>query len=477
MAEFEPLFSWAQAKLGGPSLSQTPSIMAMSVTFGLTYFRSSCRRLNFRLILVVIAAVYGTSTFLTLRSERSSSSSDVDAFNSSRSNLMKKALHHREETGLTRWYLTNATLRQSLTFRSDMPPCHVWPQQQPRNDRIEHQLMMRPLLKGPRKIKLIYSNVESRIRTRPPIGQRYFVKNKCPVSDCRITYDESKVKEADAVLLKDFVNPSLLDKTIYKRPPEQIWILTLLESPHYTADYTKLNGHINWTATFRQDSELVTPYEKFVLYDSNVRSLQQGTNYATLKRGKKKVAWFVSNCQTANNRMDYAKELAKYIDVDIFGSCGPNKCDKRTKKCQEILRRDYKFYLSFENSDCWWYITEKLWIPLQSDVVPIVMGAPRADYEAVAPHKSFIHVSDFASPRDLAMYLHRLDRSDQEYNSYFRWKGTGELIDTRFYCRLCALLHADNVPAKTYHDIQNWWAGPQVCSSQRRINPVVDNFA
>ena len=66
------------------------------------------------------------------------------------------------------------------------------------------------------------------------------------------------------------------------------------------------------------------------------------------------------------------------------------------------------------------------------------MGAPRLDYEAVAPYKSFIHVADFDSPKELAKHLHHLDQSDKEYNSYFRWKGTGELIDTRFYCRLCA---------------------------------------
>ena len=73
------------------------------------------------------------------------------------------------------------------------------------------------------------------------------------------------------------------------------------------------------------------------------------------------------------------------------------------------------------------------------------MGARPADYEAVAPHHSFIHVDEFPGPKELAQYLLELDRDDQKYNQYFQWKGTGEFINTRFFCRLCALLHDTQV--------------------------------
>jgi hypothetical protein len=59
--------------------------------------------------------------------------------------------------------------------------------------------------------------------------------------------------------------------------------------------------------------------------------------------------------------MTYARELAKYIDVDIFGACGTKSCSKReNKKCHEMIKQHYKFYLVFENSKCLGYITEKL---------------------------------------------------------------------------------------------------------------------
>ena len=78
-------------------------------------------------------------------------------------------------------------------------------------------------------------------------------------------------------------------------------------------------------------------------------------------------------------------------------------------------------------------------------MVPIVMGARLADYEAVAPYHSFIHVEQFKGPRELAEYLLELDRDDEKYNQYFQWKGTGEFINTRFFCRVCAMLHNKQV--------------------------------
>ena len=55
-------------------------------------------------------------------------------------------------------------------------------------------------------------------------------------------------------------------------------------------------------------------------------------------------------------------------------------------------------------------------------MIPIAMGAPRSDYEKVAPPQSFIHVDDFTSPRHLAEYLKVLDRDSALYNSYFRYR-------------------------------------------------------
>ena len=86
------------------------------------------------------------------------------------------------------------------------------------------------------------------------------------------------------------------------------------------------------------------------------------------------------------------------------------------------------------------------------NVLPIVMGARPEDYARTAPYRSYIHVDEFESPEELAAYLHRLDMDDDLYNSYFRWKGTGEFINTYYFCRLCAMLH-DDFPNKSYRNV------------------------
>ncbi|XP_055356104.1 glycoprotein 3-alpha-L-fucosyltransferase A-like [Paramacrobiotus metropolitanus] len=381
-----------------------------------------------------------------------------------------------------RWYMSNATLRTSSFTLSlgegKKEIAKIWPENHGVNDRVENQLLYSKysddMLSGHYRFHstktILFAGQKVKSSKRLPVGKAYFYKTGCPVKNCRLTYDLDKAKEADAIVFKDYVNGEFIEG--YKRPLNQIWMLSLLEPPNYSKDFNPYKDRINWTATYRHDSELVTPYEKFVLYDRNIKSKNQTENIAAKKRGFKhqpgRIAWFVSNCEAPNNRLAYAKELAKYYPVDIFGRCGPHKCDlSRQEKCLSILQKDYKYYLAFENSNCRWYITEKFWIALRAEVVPIVMGAPVSDYEAVAPYGSFIHVDNYAHPKQLAEYLHYLDAHDAEYNEYFRWTGTGELINTYSYCRLCTLMHSE-YPRMSYGDVQTWWQmGGTACSNDK----------
>lgn len=186
-------------------------------------------------------------------------------------------------------------------------------------------------------------------------------------------------------------------------------------------------------------------------------------------------AWFVSNCHTTNDRMAVAKGLQSFgVQVDIYGSCGPLKCPRKPNEaeCRKLLQRDYKFYLAFENSNCRDYITEKLFSnALEYDVLPIVMGGRPEDYRRLIPERSYIHVDDFDSVEHLAKYLLLLNEDNELYNSYFQWKGTGEFIDTHFWCRVCAVLHASDERDKQYRSMSNikdfntWWAGNDVCQA------------
>lgn len=155
--------------------------------------------------------------------------------------------------------------------------------------------------------------------------------------------------------------------------------------------------------------------------------------------------------------------------VDIYGKCGDHECPDDDPKCHKLFAQKYKFYLAFEKSNCRDYITDELFDNLiDRHLVPIVMGAYPEDYEERAPYRSYIHVDHFKSPEELANYLKVLDANDKLYNRYFEWMGTGEFIDTKFFCRVCALLHDEyyfkSGMQSRFHDLKGWWNGPGICT-------------
>jgi len=99
------------------------------------------------------------------------------------------------------------------------------------------------------------------------------------------------------------------------------------------------------------------------------------------------------------------------------------------------------------------------------------MGARKSDYAAIAPPHSFIHVDDFQTAGDLARYLLRLNASDQLYNAYLAWTERGRFVDTRFWCRLCALAHDDSGRRSWYDDVEAWWRRPSACTRDRWDRP------
>ena len=111
-------------------------------------------------------------------------------------------------------------------------------------------------------------------------------------------------------------------------------------------------------------------------------------------------------------------------------------------------------------------------------MIPIVMGARAADYRHAAPPHSYIHVEDFKSPRDLAKYLLMLDKNDDMYNQYFRWKEMGRFFNTKFWCRLCALAHSDLSHDHYYGNVEAWWRSKTTCTwdSWKRQADLVKNW-
>ena len=333
---------------------------------------------------------------------------------------------------------------------------NLYPGPATQSDRILEQLAYVPpsnVTSQPLKI-LIWQGLASWGGIKPKEGGEVFARESCLVTNCLLTGDKTKLDSSDLVIFRERV-PQMRKKA------GQLWMIYNLESP--------LNSHMSgsqcdWTATYRRDSTIVAPYGAWRRHEAGLGEAgRTSLNIAEKKSGL--VVMMVSNCNSNNNRLEYAHQLATHIQVDIYGRCGTKQCQKNSQECRDMLSRDYKFYLSFENSNCADYITEKFWQnALHNDILPIVMGPSIQDYEAVAPPKSFIHVDSFESPAHLAQYLHILDQDDDLYNEYFAWKQMGDFIETKFFCRVCSMLHYSRHFLQEVRDVNTWWGGPGVCS-------------
>lgn len=188
-------------------------------------------------------------------------------------------------------------------------------------------------------------------------------------------------------------------------------------------------------------------------------------HYLDLANKTNMVAWFSSHCPTHSQREDYVKELAKYVQVDIYGKCGTMECLPRNSQHCESLLSTYKFYLAAENSLCPDYVTEKFYRALTNNLIPIVYGG--ADYTQYAPPHSFINIADFRSAKDLADYLNLLNKNDALYMEYFQWKKHYAVVRSpmKGWCDLCAKLNEpdQHLRTKTYEDVNEWWVRKLPC--------------
>ena len=282
----------------------------------------------------------------------------------------------------------------------------------------------------------------------------------CKYSNCRITNDRSRISKADAVVFHLW---DLLKKADFPefRKPSQKWILFGREAPANLQMNASFSHLFNATYTFRKDSDIVFNYGSI---DKRVSILPP--NVGTFKKhrfanGKTRlIAWIVSNCNTSSKRERYVDELRKYVPIDVFGLCGDYKCgSKMTQKgrlqCNVMLRKSYKFYLSFENSICKDFITEKVYKCYSNDVIPVILGG--ADYFNDLPAQSYLNVKQFPSPREVARRIFQLDQDHNIYQKYFEWKLNYEYKYSNHFCDLCAYLNEEKYSSKSYDRIDKWW--------------------
>ena len=318
------------------------------------------------------------------------------------------------------------------------------------------------------------------------LGSRVFVENGCEVTACEIYDNRSAMpfEQYDAVVMNihEIYMTRRPEITGFQRTQRQRFIFLSQESPQ-TIPYlnpAQYANYFNWTMTYKLNSDIQLLYGRIDQLPAAPVSAQQvdyfikNTHRLTENMAANKtrnVVWMVSHCNTAGKRETYLQELQRHIDVDVYGGCGNFSCQRNgthwlsEPHCYDLLAEKYKFYLSFENSVCQDYATEKLFHILAHNLVPVVYGG--ANYSAIAPPHSYIDALHF-KPAELAAYLERLSANDTLYNEFFWWKkfytvqAGVEQMARHAFCDLCKKLHADD-SIKVYDEIESQWGVQSQC--------------
>jgi alpha-1,3-fucosyltransferase len=325
-----------------------------------------------------------------------------------------------------------------------------------------------------------------------PKGRKQF--DQCRINNCLFTADRAMFNSSHAVLFRN-TQPGAIPPP---KQPNQVWILNLAEAPLQFVDtFAAWKSVINWTMTYRRDSDIPVYYGLFGVRNHGDQG-GQGKNSVgvavkiaqiaggiggirtpkphvdnmavTVSRTDRNVAakdrllaWFTSNCKTDGKREDYVKRLRDTVEVDIYGTCGSGlwSCKRKVwnenDKCYSILNDRYFFYLSFESVLSRDYLTEKVYFPMFHNVVPIVRGG--SNYRLFLPPHSYIDTNEFHTPAHLASYLKKLSQNTTAYISYLEWKQHYYVHGSTFdlaLCEICARLHNPHSYRKLYHDIQQF---------------------
>uniref|UniRef100_A0A5S6QIE6 Fucosyltransferase n=1 Tax=Trichuris muris TaxID=70415 RepID=A0A5S6QIE6_TRIMR len=300
----------------------------------------------------------------------------------------------------------------------------------------------------------------------------------CTDLKCSVTFNRHLLPKAAAVLQYDrTLRPK--DLPPRTRRPDQHYVFFLMESPHHISQVAfrlLARNYYTLTMSYRRDSDIYTPFGFLQPRKKRRNTPHQIWKSIALSKPKGAV-WMGSFCSSPGKREVYISKLKQYMELDVYGRCGNLKCKKEATAymkhdpCEQMLRKNYKFYIAFENSVCKDYITEKVFNRLDSYLVPVVFK--RSVAEPLLPEGSFIAADDFKGPKELADYLNYLNQNVTAYTKYYEWKDHFEVVPFpgglhMGMCQLCARIRADRdvkaiYPSESAADIHKWYIGRGEC--------------
>lgn len=126
-------------------------------------------------------------------------------------------------------------------------------------------------------------------------------------------------------------------------------------------------------------------------------------------RAKSKFCCMVVSNPNSTKRLEFFNNLSNVKQVDSGGSVLNNIGGRVADKSEFI--KDYKFVISFENSEHDGYTTEKIMEPIYKDCIPIYWGNKLVDKDFNS--KRFIDYNKFESEKELIATLLEIDQNEE----------------------------------------------------------------
>ncbi|KAF1742354.1 hypothetical protein MXB_3937, partial [Myxobolus squamalis] len=307
--------------------------------------------------------------------------------------------------------------------------------------------------KSPTKIILIYGAFYNQILL-PELAY-----NQCS------TYQPYEIKRSntaldfDIVILHFIEHRRFMNEYIMKEPKnKKIMILLSYEPPHSVVIHFNLSlsrdYFTHWTYSYYKSSFFYYPYSDYT--ESNSDEFLKKKIYHEFRKRQLAALAIVSNCEfTSSVRLSYIEILKNYFQVDMYGKCFNSHIsdEERINKMGQ-----YIFFLSFENSHCEDYTTEKYWQALTSGAIPIVMGYNKYLNNLIPG--SYIDVFSFSHPKHLATHLHKVLSNKEEFLKYHTWRAKYSLVEhipqgCKILDTITKLLEMNEPEDPTIHKISN----------------------
>ncbi|XP_062410512.1 alpha-(1,3)-fucosyltransferase 7-like isoform X2 [Sardina pilchardus] len=317
------------------------------------------------------------------------------------------------------------------------------------------------LIQKPKQVVISKSTKTTILLWYWPFGVKDYSENdlcheRFGIRNCMLVDNQSQFYDADFVIFHHYELGNRQQKLPLNliRPQKQRWVWFSQESPENNLNVKSLAGYFNYTMYYRRDADIYAPYGRMI--EKKDLGTEVKVKDLIPKRKTHLACWVVSSFLPNHKRTAVYQKLSNVIPIVVYGGAVNNSLN--SDSLLQTISHCY-FYLAFENSIFRDYITEKFWYnAFMGGAVPVVLGPPREQYEAVAPKDSFIHVDDFSSIEELGEFLKKLIVDKERYASYFNWKLKYKVLTNywiKHLCESCPRFSSLQTP-KIYKDLDAW---------------------